>query len=121
MTVVNKLAFALGLLLTGNYALAHGHHSHGAPLTEIEQKAAKGIFDDDNVKDRSLTDWDGIWQSVYPLLQSGDLDPVFEMKAKKNRVNHLRILSPIISRDIRRILTLSVSKMVLWSSTEGRR
>lgn len=44
MTVVNKLAFALGLLLTGNYALAHGHHSHGAPLTEIEQKAAKGIL-----------------------------------------------------------------------------
>ena len=40
MTVVNKLAFALGLLLTGNYALAHGHHSLVAPLTELEQKAA---------------------------------------------------------------------------------
>ncbi|QMM75110.1 metal-binding protein ZinT [Escherichia coli] len=84
MMVVNKLAFALGLLLTGNYALAHGHHSHGAPLTEIEQKAAEGIFDDNNVKDRKLTDWDGVWQSVYPLLQSGDLDPVFKMKAEKD-------------------------------------
>lgn len=53
MMIVNKLAFALGLLLAGNYALAHGHHSHGAPLTEMEQKAAEGIFDDNNVKDRS--------------------------------------------------------------------
>lgn len=99
MMIVNKLAFALGLLLAGNYALAHGHHSHGAPLTEMEQKAAEGIFDDNNVKDRSLADWEGIWQSVYPLLQSGDLDPVFKMKAEKNRVNHSQILKPTIRRD----------------------
>lgn len=70
----------LGLLLSGS-ALAH---SHGHQMTDAEQRAAKGIFADGEVKDRSLKDWDGIWQSVYPLLQSGDLDPVFKRKAEKD-------------------------------------
>lgn len=79
-----KLAVALGMLLVSGHALAHGHHSHGAPLTEMEQKAAEGVFDDKNVKDRALTDWDGMWQSVYPYLVSGELDPVFKKKAEKD-------------------------------------
>lgn len=70
----------LGLLLSSS-AFAH---SHGHQMTEAEQQAAKGIFADADVKDRSLEDWDGIWQSVYPLLQSGDLDPVFKQKAEKD-------------------------------------
>ncbi len=37
-------------------------------LTEVEQKAAAGVFDDANVRDRAL-DWDGMWQSVYPYGQ----------------------------------------------------
>ena len=80
----SKLAFTLGAVLVSGNALAHGH-SHGKPLTEIEQKAAEGVFDNKNVKDRSLSDWDGVWQSVYPYLQSGDLDPVFKMKAGKDK------------------------------------
>ncbi|EAQ9265737.1 metal-binding protein ZinT, partial [Salmonella enterica] len=55
-----------------------------APMTEVEQKAAAGVFDDANVRDRALTDWDGMWQSVYPYLVSGELDPVFRQKAKKD-------------------------------------
>lgn len=69
----------LALLMSGS-ALAH---SHGHSLTEAEQKAAEGVFADTDVKDRTLSDWDGIWQSVYPLLQNGDLDPVFKKKAQK--------------------------------------
>ncbi|WP_213713084.1 metal-binding protein ZinT [Cedecea lapagei] len=83
--IMKKSAFILGMgvLLASHQALAHGHH-HGKPLTEVEQKASEGIFDDVNVKDRALSDWDGIWQSVNPLLLSGDLDPVLEKKAKKS-------------------------------------
>ena len=52
----------------GGQALAHGHHSHGKPLTALEQKAAEGEFDDKDVKARELSDWDGMWQSIYPYL-----------------------------------------------------
>ena len=80
-----KLAVALGTLLMGGEALAHGHHSHGKPLTALEQKAAEGEFDDKDVKARDLSDWDGMWQSIYPYLLSGDLDPVFKKKAEKEK------------------------------------
>ena len=38
-------------------------------------------FADTDVQDRSLSDWDGDWQSVYPYLQDGILDVVMERKA----------------------------------------
>lgn len=40
-----------------------------------------GYFDDSLVADRDLSDWAGDWQSVFPLLQNGDLDGVFADKA----------------------------------------
>jgi len=80
-----KFAVALGALLMGGEALAHGHHAHGKPLTALEQKAAEGEFDDKDVKARDLSDWDGMWQSIYPYLLSGDLDPVFKKKAEKEK------------------------------------
>ncbi len=81
----NQLVVALGMLFVSGQALAHGHHSHGVPLTETEQKAAEGVFADNNVRDRALSDWDGMWQSVYPYLVSGELDPVFKKKAEKDK------------------------------------
>lgn len=39
-------------------------------------------FADSDVQDRSLTDWSGEWQSVYPYLESGELDTVMERKAE---------------------------------------
>ena len=80
-----KLAVALGMLLFSGHALAHGNHSHGAPMSVVEEKAAEGIFDNKNVKDRALTDWNGLWQSVYPYLESGELDPVFKKKAEQDK------------------------------------
>lgn len=53
-------------------------------MTEAEQKAANGVFADKDVKDRKLSDWDGTWQSVYPFLLDGSLDPVFRKKAQKD-------------------------------------
>ena len=39
-------------------------------------------FADSDVQDRSLSDWSGDWQSVYPYLEDGELDKVMERKAE---------------------------------------
>ncbi len=36
------------------------------------------------MKDRSLANYAGDWKSVYPYLQDGTLDQVFDYKAKLN-------------------------------------
>ncbi len=81
--IIKKSAFllAMGLLLSSAQTFAHAHH-HGKPLTEVERKASEGVFDNKEVKDRALSDWDGIWQSLNPYLLKGDLDPVLEKKAQ---------------------------------------
>ncbi|WP_262287698.1 MULTISPECIES: metal-binding protein ZinT [unclassified Pantoea] len=79
-----KWAMALGALFISHQVVAHGGHSHGKPLSALEQKAAEGVFADADVKDRPLSDWDGLWQSVYPLLESGELDPVWQKKAQQD-------------------------------------
>ncbi|MBX5083478.1 metal-binding protein ZinT [Rhizobium lentis] len=56
----------------------HNHnHSH-----DKKGSAYDGYFDDDQVKARELSDWEGDWQSVYPYLVDGTLDPVMADKAK---------------------------------------
>ena len=56
---------------------------------EIEPEKAEetktvqnGYFEDADVKDRTLSDYAGNWQSVYPFLEDGTLDQVFDYKAK---------------------------------------
>lgn len=49
---------------------------------EKEKTVYNGYFEDADVLDRPLSDWSGEWQSVYPLLQDGTLDQVFDYKAK---------------------------------------
>ena len=39
-------------------------------------------FEDDDVKDRTLSEWNGSWQSTYPLLLDVSLDEVWEHKAE---------------------------------------
>ncbi|WP_245941528.1 ZinT family metal-binding protein [Cereibacter changlensis] len=57
---------------------AHDHaHSH-----DHDSKIYQGYFDDAQIAERQLSDWAGDWQSVYPLLQDGVLDPVMEHKAE---------------------------------------
>lgn len=56
----------------------HSHeHAHS------NKQAAEGIFEDTEVKDRSLSDWAGEWQSVFPYLEDGTLDEIFEHKAEE--------------------------------------
>lgn len=54
---------------------AHSH-DHG------DDQIYKGYFEDSQVKDRALSDWEGDWQSVYGYLQDGTLDPVMAHKAE---------------------------------------
>lgn len=100
---LHKLAVALGVFIVSAPAFSHGHHSHGKPLTEVEQKAANGVFDDANVQNRTLSDWDGVWQSVYPLLQSGSLTPSFRRKRMQIKLKHLLKLKIIITKVMQQI------------------
>ena len=52
---------------------------------EDTKTVANGYFEDSAVKDRTLSDYAGDWQSVYPYLQDGTLDQVFDYKAKINK------------------------------------
>ncbi len=61
----------------------HEHH-HSPGHDEDTEKIYEGYFEDSQVKDRALSDWEGDWQSVYPLLQEGTLDEVFAHKAQHN-------------------------------------
>jgi zinc transport system substrate-binding protein len=61
----------------------------------VEEEIVEGMEDDEHghahgdenftiedVKDRTLSDWEGEWQSVYPYLLDGTLNPVMEYKAE---------------------------------------
>lgn len=49
---------------------------------EAKKTVYQGYFEDSAVKDRSLSDYEGNWQSVYPYLLDGTLDQVWDYKAK---------------------------------------
>jgi len=61
-------------------AATHGHsHSHD---TAADKEIYKGYFQDEQIAARTLADWEGDWQSVYPYLKEGTLDPVLKHKAE---------------------------------------
>ena len=62
----------------------HGHdHAHSHTHGDAAHKTvAKGYFDDAQIAPRALSDWQGAWQSVYPLLLAGKLDGVMAHKAQ---------------------------------------
>ncbi len=60
-----------------NHEHEHEHdHDHG------KKPHQEGIFEDEEVQDRELSDWEGQWQSVFPYLQDGTLDEVMKHKAE---------------------------------------
>lgn len=64
----------------------HDHgadHSHDAQAATGAKSIHDGYFADDQIRDRMLADWQGDWQSVYPYLGDGTLDPVMAHKAEK--------------------------------------
>lgn len=68
-----------------NHEHEHDHdHNHSHHHDEMDKQIYDGFFDEDQVKDRSLSDWEGDWQSVYTYLSNGTLDEVLQHKAKEN-------------------------------------
>ena len=64
----------------------HGHsHEHGDQAASGHSHGSdaiyKGHFEDSQIEERTLSDWQGDWQSVYPYLQAGSLDEVMAQKA----------------------------------------
>ncbi|MEN3792250.1 metal-binding protein ZinT [Fulvimarina sp. MAC3] len=92
------IAAALSLVLTSStMALAeqkgHDHassdhsHSHADHAhNHDDQQVYKGYFEDSQIADRPLSDYAGDWQSVFPYLQDGKLDPVWEHKAENGEM-----------------------------------
>ncbi|RRH76365.1 ZinT family metal-binding protein [Falsigemmobacter faecalis] len=65
-----------------SHSHSHAHdHRHDHAHDEEAGKIAHGYFSDAQVAPRPLSDWAGVWQSVFPLLQDGTLDPVMAQKA----------------------------------------
>jgi zinc transport system substrate-binding protein len=62
---------------------AHDHAGHDHAHSHGDPQIYKGYFEDSQVKDRPLSDYAGDWQSVYPYLKDGTLDPVWKHKAEK--------------------------------------
>lgn len=71
------LSCFLSILSISQPVLSHSHHHH-EKLPHQE-----GIFEDEQVEDRTLSDWTGDWQSVYPYMISGDLDMVMRYKSNQ--------------------------------------
>lgn len=88
------MAASASLFLLGTQAQAqqsathstsdHAHdHDHSHAHDDVSMDIRRGIFDDEQIKPRPLGNWEGDWQSVYPLLQNGTLDGVMAQKAEK--------------------------------------
>lgn len=60
----------------------HSAHAHNHAHDDAAKEIAKGYFEDKQISDRPLSDWAGVWQSVYPYLLDGTLAPVMAEKAK---------------------------------------
>jgi zinc transport system substrate-binding protein len=60
---------------------SHDHSAHDHSQDDAATQIYKGYFDDAAIQDRTLQDWAGTWQSVYPYLIDGTLAPVMEKKA----------------------------------------
>ncbi|MDR3075824.1 MAG: ZinT/AdcA family metal-binding protein, partial [Synergistaceae bacterium] len=50
-------------------------------MQDDEDHSHDGVFEDRDVRDRSLADWKGDWQSGLPYVADGSLDDVFVQKA----------------------------------------
>lgn len=100
---LHKLAVALGVFIVSAPAFSHGHHSHGKPLTEVEQKAANGVFDDTNVQNRTLSDWDESGNPFTLYCKVANLTPSFRRKRMQIKPKHLLKLKIIIAKVMRQI------------------
>ncbi|MGJ9385906.1 ZinT/AdcA family metal-binding protein [Salipaludibacillus sp. CF4.18] len=63
----------------------HNHeNNHDHDHDEETEQIYNGYFEDEQVEDRSLSDLEGDWQSVYLYLLDGELNDVFSHKAEQD-------------------------------------
>lgn len=60
----------------------HEHHHDDEDEDEHHHGKEVSTFDNHDVKDRNLSDWEGNWQSPYPFVLDGTLDEAWEEKAE---------------------------------------
>jgi zinc transport system substrate-binding protein len=71
------------IVAVGGSGVMHEDENHDhTHADDHDDQVYKGYFEDSQIAPRTLADWVGDWQSVYPLLQDGTLDPVMEHKAE---------------------------------------
>lgn len=65
-----------------------GHHHHGEKAEEEHHHHDKSVstFEDHEVQDRNLSDWEGEWKSPYSLVLDGTLDEVWEHKSEDGKM-----------------------------------
>ncbi len=79
---VSMFALAAHASGTEQDAAAHDHaHAHEHDEAAAKQQIYSGYFEDSQIAPRPLSDWQGEWQSVFPLLEAGQLDAVMADKA----------------------------------------
>ncbi|VDC27261.1 ZinT family metal-binding protein [Pseudogemmobacter humi] len=84
-TLFPGAAALMALFLAGQAPAQTGgaaKHDHDHSHSHADDAVYKGYFEDSQIAARPLSDWQGDWQSVYPLLQDGTLDPVMAHKAE---------------------------------------
>ena len=87
------------LLLMRDYSAVRQQHTDTITTNRRQKHSArpqKGIFADKDVKDRQLSDWDGVRQSVEPLPGQRRTDPVMQAKAAKNGDKNGRRVSRLL-------------------------
>lgn len=71
--------------LQTEFTESHEHNHEYDHNAEKQKEIYSGIFEDDEVEDRELSDWEGDWQSVYPYLLDETLDEVLKKKAETKK------------------------------------
>ncbi len=92
------------------------HHAHGE-----KNSVHDGYFEDAEVKARALSDWEGDWQSVYPYLTDGTLDPVMAQKARqgdKSAADYRAYYDAGYKTDTNRVL-IEGKKITFFRGTEA--
>ncbi|TQR14631.1 metal-binding protein ZinT [Psychrobacillus soli] len=101
----------------------HTHHHDHDHNDEKEKEIYSGIFEDDEVEDRELSDWEGDWQSVYPYLLDGTLDEVLlkkvETKKDKTFEEYKEYYKVGYETDIERI-NIKDNMMTFYKNGEGK-
>lgn len=76
---ITILSILFAIVTATSTIYAHGNHHHHHHHEKLPHQ--EGIFEDSEVFDRTLHDYAGDWQSVYPYMENGELDMVMRYKA----------------------------------------